>query len=178
VDEEVVVDADAEREFRDFVARQAGALYQSAYLLTGDRQHAEDLLQSALTRVALRWRRIRTSPEAYARRVLYTGAVDRWRHPAWRRERATARLPEPAPEQDPAADVDLRLAVVDALRRLTPRQRAVLVLRYLEDLPEAEAAAVLDVSVGTIRSTTYKALARLRVLWPEIDPHDSKEAWR
>ena len=172
------MDAEAEHEFQEFVARRAGALHHAAYLLTGDRQHAEDLLQSALTRVALRWGRIRTSPEAYARRVLYTSAVDRWRHPSWLRERPTARLPEPAPDQDRAADVDLRLAVVDALRQLPPRQRAVVVLRYLEDLPEAEAAAALDVSVGTIRSTAHKALARLRVLWPEINPADSEEARR
>jgi RNA polymerase sigma-70 factor (sigma-E family) len=174
----VGVDAEAEREFREFVARRAGALQQAAYLLTGDRQHAEDLLQSALTRVALHWSRIRTSPEAYARRVLYTGAVDRWRHPSWLRERPTARLPEPAPDHDRAADVDLRLAIVDALRQLSPRQRAVVILRYLEDLPEAEAAAALDVSVGTIRSTAHKALARLRVLWPEMNPANSEEARR
>lgn len=171
------MDIHAEREFRDFVAARSPALYRSAYLLTGHPQQAEDLLQTALVRVALRWRRIRTAPEAYARRVIYHQQVDRWRLRSWGREVSTAEVPEHV-GRDHAADADLRISVAAALRRLPPRQRAVIVLRYLEDLSEADAAAVLDVTVGTIRSTTARALTRLRSDCPELAPHLKQEAPR
>jgi RNA polymerase sigma-70 factor (sigma-E family) len=168
------MDADAEREFRDFVAARSAALFRSAYLLTGQREAAEDLLQGVLAKVARRWSRIRLEPERYVRRALYHEQVSRWRLRSWGREAAYGDVPDLAAPGDHAATTDLRLALAAALGRLTPRQRAVVVLRYVEDLSEGEVAAVLDVSIGTVRSTASRALARLRVecpaLWTEEVP--------
>ena len=163
------MDARAEQEFREFVAARAGSLFRAAYLLTGHREQAEDLLQTVLAKVARRWRHIRESPETYARRALYHEQVSAWRRASWGRETTTARVPEPV-EGDHAVGVELRVALAAALGRLTARQRAVLVLRYVEDLSETEVAAVLDVTVGTVRSTAYRALARLRATCPDLDP--------
>ena len=161
------MDAEDEAEFGRFVTTRSAGLFRTAYLLTGDRHEAEDLVQATLERVAERWRRIDHSPEAYARRVLYHLQVDRWRLPSFRREMPVDQVPETR-RGDHSTGADLRVSLEAALGRLTRRQRAVLVLRYFEDLPEAEAAALLDVSVGTIRSTASRALARLRILCPEL----------
>jgi RNA polymerase sigma-70 factor (sigma-E family) len=161
------MDAEAEREFRDFVAARSAALFRSAYLLTGQREAAEDLLQTVLAKVARRWSRIRLSPEPYVRRALYHEQVSRWRLRLRGRELAGA-VPDAAAPGDHAAATDLRLALAAALGRLTPRQRAVVVLRYVEDLSERDVAAVLDVSIGTVRSTAFRALARLRAECPTL----------
>ncbi len=164
------MDADAEREFREFVAARSAALTRSAYLLTGQRKAAEDLLQTVLARVARRWRKISGEPDAYVRAALYREQVSRWR----RRGREVPGVPDAPAAGDHAASTDLRVSLAAALRRLTPRQRAVVVLRYVEDLPESQVAAVLDVSIGTVRSTASRALARLRTecpsLWSEEVP--------
>jgi DNA-directed RNA polymerase specialized sigma24 family protein len=131
------MDADAKREFREFVAARSTALFRSAYLLTGQREAAEDLLQGALAKVARRWSRIRLDPEPYTRRVLYHDQVSRWRLRSWRREAAYGELPDAAAPGDHAATTDLRLALAGALSRLTARQRAVVVLRYVEDPAES-----------------------------------------
>jgi RNA polymerase sigma-70 factor (sigma-E family) len=164
------MDEVAEREFREYVAARQGALFRTAMLLTGHREDAEDLLQTALTKLARRWTRLHRSgsPDGYVRRILYHQQVSRWRTGRTRREYATAALPESSPAADPAADVALRLAVAQALRQLTAKQRAVLVLRYYEDLPEAEVAEILGCAVGTVRSQTHRTLARLRVLCPDL----------
>ncbi len=161
------MDAEAEQEFREFVAARSAALFRSAYLLTGHREAAEDLLQGALAKVARRWTRIRVDPEPYTRRVLYHDQVTRWRRRSWGREFSGA-TPDAAAPGDHAATTDLRLALAEALGRLTPRQRAVVVLRYVEDLSERDVAAALDVSVGTVRSTASRALARLRADCPTL----------
>lgn len=165
--------ADADQEFSEFVRGRSTALLRTAVLLTGgDRGHAEDLLQGVLERMYVRWRRIDTSPEAYARRALVHASVNRWRG---RRRRPELPLlgaaggPEPPAPGDPAATVDLRDALVRELLRLPPRQRAVLVLRYLDDLPEAEVAAALGCSVGTVKSQASRALARLRERSDRLD---------
>jgi RNA polymerase sigma-70 factor (sigma-E family) len=158
------MDAEAEREFREFVAARSGALFRSAYLLTGQREAAEDLLQTVLAKVALRWSRIDGRPDPYVRKALYHEQVGRWR----RRGREVFGVPETVAPGDHAASTDLRLSLAAALRTLTVRQRAVIVLRYVDDLPEAEVAAALDVSVGTVRSTASRALARLRSTCPEL----------
>jgi RNA polymerase sigma-70 factor (sigma-E family) len=160
------VDAQSEREFREFVAARSHALFRSAYALTGQQQSAEDLVQVALTRTAGRWRRIRGTPEAYARKIVYH------EHVSWRRRRSFHEqpvrvLPERAVADGTSAAVT-RLALQQALRRLAPRQRAVLVLRFLEDLSEREVAAVLGCSPSTVGSQTSRALARLRQLAPEL----------
>ncbi|QGN50033.1 SigE family RNA polymerase sigma factor [Micromonospora sp. WMMD558] len=151
--------------FADFVRAETAGLTRFAYLLTGDRHHAEDLVQVALARVAVRWERL-DDPAAYLRRVLYTQAASWWR---WLRSRPPERLGGAPPERaSPDEDADLRLVLRAALARLTVRQRAVLVLRYYEDRTEIETAALLGCRVGTVKSQTRHALGRLRVLAPEL----------
>lgn len=154
-----------EQGFAAFVAARSPALSRTALLLTGDRHHAEDLLQEALTRVASRWAKVIAGgdPEPYVRRVLYTCAVDGWRR---RRPREVLRDAPDAPA--PEGDHDRRLVLQQALARLTPCQRAVLVLRFYEDRTEVQAATVLGCSVSTVKSQTRVALARLRELAPEL----------
>ncbi|MBX6751261.1 MAG: SigE family RNA polymerase sigma factor [Micromonosporaceae bacterium] len=156
---------DAYEEFAAFARACQPRLLRAAYLICGDVHLAEDLLQATMVKVALRWSRLRDGqPEAYARAVLYRDAVSWWRRQ--RREITVATPPEPAPTG--LDDVPLRLVFTQALARLTPKQRAVLVLRFFEDHTEARTAAVLGVSVGTVKSQTAVALRRLRELAPEL----------
>ena len=143
-------DAD-EESFHAYVAARRGALLRSAYLLTGDHHAAEDLVQTALFKTALRWRRVVAGgdPEPYVRRVLYNEHVS-----VWRRRRRITEVGVTPPEDgaavgSPAGHED-RLVLQQALARLTPKQRAVLVLRYIEDLTEPQAAAVLGCSWGQV----------------------------
>jgi RNA polymerase sigma-70 factor (sigma-E family) len=156
--------------FAEFVHARGRALSRTAYLLTGDHHLAEDLLQNALAKAAARWPRLRSgSPEAYVRRVLYTEHVS-----GWRRRRLREFLSSSPPEQlrgdggDPADGVATRIAVEAALARLSRGQRAVVVLRYFEDLTEAQTAQVLGVRVGTVKSQARDALARLRAVAPGL----------
>ncbi|WP_055567359.1 SigE family RNA polymerase sigma factor [Streptomyces atriruber] len=164
--------------FREFVASRSSALLKTAVLLSGGDRHAgEDLLQNALVKAAGRWQRI-DEPEAYVRRILYRQQVSRWRLKWPRRELAVAEPPERAAPGDGTSAADLRIVMRGALAKLTARQRTVLVLRYFEDLPEADVAAALGCSVGTVRSTTHRSLARLRDLAPELahlDRHDAAD---
>ncbi|MPY64003.1 SigE family RNA polymerase sigma factor [Streptomyces spongiae] len=163
------MDAQGQESFREFVAGRSSALLKTAVLLSGgDRHAAEDLLQNALIKAAGRWHRI-DEPEAYVRQVLYRQQISRWRLKWRRREVSVAELPEEGTDDgDGAAAAELRLVMRGALARLTARQRTVLVLRYFEDLPEADVARILGCSVGTVRSTTHRSLARLRALAPEL----------
>ncbi len=163
------MDAEGQESFREFVAGRSSALLKTAVLLTGgDRHAAEDLLQNALVKAAGRWGRI-DDPEAYVRRILYRQQISRWRLKWPRREISVAELPDAAGGSgDGAAAAELRLLMRGALARLTARQRSVLVLRYFEDLPETDVARILGCSVGTVRSTTHRSLARLRALAPEL----------
>ncbi|MEW2376114.1 SigE family RNA polymerase sigma factor [Micromonospora sp. NPDC047812] len=147
-------------EFDDFVRTRSVALLRVAYLLTGDRHAAEDLLQEVLEQMYVRWRRVRTSPEAYARRALVNRSINRWRRRARRPEQALGDNDGVA--RDHADDVALRQAVVAALRTLPPRQRAAVVLRYLEDLSVADVAGALRCSEGTVKSHASRGLAHLR----------------
>ncbi|MBE1532636.1 SigE family RNA polymerase sigma factor [Actinomadura algeriensis] len=157
---------EARESFAAFVAARSGSLVRTAYVLAGDQHAAEDLLQSALAKTAARWGRVRENPEGYVRRAMYNEQVTRWRRR--RRESAVAELPEPAAA---GPDVDLRVTLQRALLALPPRKRAVLVLRYYEDLPEREVAEIMGCSVGTVRSQTHRALARLRELAPDLAAH-------
>ncbi|MEV4413802.1 SigE family RNA polymerase sigma factor [Catellatospora sp. NPDC049609] len=154
--------------FHEYARSRLPMLGRVAFLLTGDAHLADDLVQLTLVRVASRWEQLSRGGDldAYVRRVLYTQHVSWWRRV--RREAAPAAvLPERAvPDFSGAAAT--ALAVRAALARLAPRQRAVLVLRYFEDLTEVETAAALGVSVGTVKSQTRDALARLRVIAPEL----------
>lgn len=154
------MDERARHDFTEFVAARSPALIRLAYVLTADQHAAEDLLQSALTKAAAHWGRIHTSPESYIRRIMYREQVNRWRRRGRWREMAVAVVPEPPPAPGPS--VEARVALADALRALPARKRAVLVLRYLEDLPEAQVADILGCSVGTVRSQAHKAIAQLR----------------
>ncbi|MBB6351235.1 SigE family RNA polymerase sigma factor [Nonomuraea muscovyensis] len=154
--------------FREFVHGRQQALMRSAYLLTGDASQAEDLLQTVLMRTARHWHRLAGdgNPEAYVRRALINEHVS-WRRRLRRRpETPTAHPPDRGRDR---GDESLhRLALQEALMRLTPRQRAVLVLRYYEDRSVEETAALLGCSAGTVKSQTSHALGRLRVLAPEL----------
>ena len=155
--------------FERFVQSRSRILLRTAYLLTGDRHLAEDLLQDTLSKVAQHWEAVAAegNPEAYARTVLYHRAVDTWRT-RLRRPRVVGDLTrEPADVSDLFVDSDRRLILRSALDRLTPRQRAVLVLRFYEDRTEVQAAEVLGCSVSTVKTTTRTALERLRVTAPE-----------
>ena len=156
--------------FTAYVHARSAALGRTASLLTADRHLAEDLLQEALTRVAARWDSIVAGgdPEPYVRRVLYTCAVD-----GWRRRRLVEVLGWHSPEvrgpEDAGDEAAGRLVLREALARLTTRQRAVLVLRFYEDLTEVQTAELLGCSVSTVKSQTRHALGRLRVLAPELE---------
>jgi RNA polymerase sigma-70 factor (sigma-E family) len=153
-----------EGEFEAFVQRHWSGLLTFAAMVAGDRRAGEDLLQSALTNTYRHWPRVRGhNPLAYVRRAIVNGRVS-----AWRRHRGveqpSAAPPEVPDVRDAAAAVDLRLTVAWALGRLPERQRAVLVLRYLFDLPDAEVGEILGVATATVRSQAARAIARLREL--------------
>jgi RNA polymerase sigma-70 factor (sigma-E family) len=162
---------DPYRGFEEFVHTRTGALSRSAYLLTADHHLAEDLLQIALSRVATRWARLHDgNPDAYARRIM-VNELTSWRRRRKYHERpARDVLPDKAETEstDLASSVIRRVVVIQALARLSPGQRAVLVLRFYEDLSEADVASILRCAVGTVKSRTHSALARLRVVAPEL----------
>jgi RNA polymerase sigma-70 factor (sigma-E family) len=151
-----------EEEFREFVAARSGALLRTAYLLAGDWATAEDLLQTALTKTYLAWKRLGTieAVEPYTRRVLVNTATSWWRR-RWHGEKPTETLPE-LPGPDRHEEAVERDALWQRVRELPARQRAVLVLRFYEDLSEAQTAELLDISTGTVKSQTARALATLR----------------
>jgi len=159
--------ADRADEFGAFVAARGNALWRSAWLLTSDHQLAEDLVQTALAKSWRAWSRVGPdSFEAYVRRVLFTTYVSWWRR-KWRGERPTAELPETATT---AVDTDARNDLVAALAGLPRGQRAVVVLRYFEDLTEQQTADLLGISVGTVKSQCSRALTSLR-----SSPHLQRE---
>ena len=147
-------------EFDPFVVARSPALLRTAYLLVRDEGLAEDLLQTSLTKAWFAWGRIEGDPEHYVRRILVNTAASWWRR-KWRGELPTDVLPERRTATGPESggDQDLWLA----LGRLPVRQRAVVVLRYLEDRTESETADLLGCSVGTVKSQCAKALAKLRL---------------
>jgi RNA polymerase sigma-70 factor (sigma-E family) len=148
-------------DFSEFVAARGPALQRTAYLLTGDWGRAEELLQTVLVKALRHWPRVaQGSPEAYVRAALARTAVSNWRR-RWHGEIPSVSLAEGT--SDTWSEVDRRRDMFDALRQLPPRQRAVMVLRFYEDLTEVAVAEALGVSVGTVKSQTAKALQRLRV---------------
>ncbi len=152
---------DGTADFDDFVAARSGQLLRTAYLLTRDRALAEDLLRTALTKAWFSWVRISGDPEPYVRKILVNTYASWWRR-KWRGEQPTEVLPETG-HGEHAGGTETSQDLWVALGRLPRRQRAVVVLRYFEDLSEVETARLLDCSVGTVKSQASKALAKLRV---------------
>jgi RNA polymerase sigma-70 factor (sigma-E family) len=152
----------ADGSFEAFVAERSTSLLRTAYLLTGDRGHAEDLLQTALIKTYRHWDRVRSqdNPAGFVRRVLVTT------HAGWRRRRRVAEFVSSTPllsaSEQAGPDLGERDQMVTALATLPPRMRAVLVLRYWEDLSEAGTAEVLGCSIHTVKTHTTRGLARLR----------------
>jgi RNA polymerase sigma-70 factor (sigma-E family) len=165
------------KDFDEFVAGNVEALLKTAYLITWDAGEADDLVQECLFKVARRWPRVRKmdQPRAYARRVLVNLALDGARGRARRRsELDGASADVDGPARDLLAGIDTRAELLDGLAGLTPRQRAVLVLRYFNDLTEAQTAEVLGCSPGTVKSNASRGLARLREVLTPI-PHPTRE---
>ncbi|GAA0935754.1 SigE family RNA polymerase sigma factor [Virgisporangium aurantiacum] len=160
----------SEADFRQFVDTRYTDLLRLAYALTGSAHEAEDLVQGALVKVMRRWRRVE-DPMAYLRRVMINQRTSGWRR-FGAREVVTATPPD-RPVGDGTAAVDDRQTVLAALRGLPPRMRAAVALRYVADLSEAETAATLGCSVGTVKSQTSKGLARLREALEPVRPLNS-----
>lgn len=155
--------------FEQFVLARRGALLRTAYLLTGSHADAEDLVQTALIKSVRHWRRIADHPEPYVRTVLARESVSRWRRRRWR-ELTTDEMPE---RVDAAPDIEAREDLRRALLALAPRQRAVIVLRYLENLSERETAEALGIAVGTVKSQARDGLAALRCRLPGLDDEEA-----
>jgi RNA polymerase sigma-70 factor (sigma-E family) len=161
------VNAKLDREFREFMSARWPVMVRLAYGLTGDQGHAEDVAQAAFTRAYVSWPRVRRSgnPEAYVRQIVINQNRNRFR-----KHRVAEQLSGSPPDSsavdvawtDATRSYDDRSALIAALQRLGPRQRAVVVLRYWMDLTEHETAAALNCSVGTVKSQASRALATLR----------------
>jgi len=156
------VDSASSEDFRRFVLGRQRSLLRTAWLLTGDWAAAEDIVQMALVRAWPHWSRVSASggSEAYVRRIIVNRATD------WRRRRSAVEVPTPLlPDAPPVLgvpDADLQRLLITAVRGLPSRQRAVIVLRYFDDLTEAQTAAAMGCAVGTVKSQASKALASLR----------------
>lgn len=149
--------------FAEFVAARSAALHRSAYLMVGERQLAQDLLQEALTKTYVAWPRLRDvgNAEAYTRKAITTTAISWYRRKSWHGERPSETLPDvvAAGHEDAVARQQW---LWSALQDLPPRQRAAIVLRYYEDLTEAQTAEAMDCAVGTVKSQVSAGLAKLR----------------
>jgi RNA polymerase sigma-70 factor (sigma-E family) len=159
--------------FEAFVEARSGRLLGTAVLLTQDRALAEDLLQTALAKAWFAWSRIEGDPEPYVRRIVVNTYMSWWRR-RWNGEVPSQAVPEHA-DADRHAGADARHDLATALARLPKRQRAVVVLRFYEDMTERQVARLLGCSVGTVKSQTSKALAKLRVDAALADPMDMSD---
>ena len=157
--------------FAEFVAARSAALHRSAYLMVGERQLAQDLLQEVFTKTYVAWPRLRdpAKAEAYTRKVITTTAISWYRRRSWQ-ERPSDTIPE-ASHEGHVDDLVRHEWVWSALQSLPPRQRAAVVLRYYEDLTEAQTAAALGCAVGTVKSQVHAGLASLR---RTLDSHGSE----
>ena len=154
---------DGDPAFRDYVLARGTALLRMAVMLTGNRADAEDLVQAALAKTYLAWGKIndRAAIDAYVRRAMVNTHISWWRHRKLE-EFPTDELPDQV-VADHARDSDMAEVVRRALDRLPRRMRAAVMLRYFEDMTEPEIAAALGISLGTVKSTVSRAVARLRV---------------
>jgi len=154
---------DRDADFTAYLQARQGRLLRTAYLLTGDQSEAEDLLQTSLAKLYLAWDRVhdRESIDAYVRRIMVNEHNSLWRRAWRRREQPTDQVPEP-PTAPTSYDDGVSAALWATVQTLPRKARAVLVLRYYEELTEAETAEVLGIAVGTVKSQTSRALATLR----------------
>lgn len=159
--------------FAGFVRENTPALLRTAYLLTGNAQQAEELVQDTLVRLYPKWERVEHAdvPLAYVRRSLTNGYINQTRR-ASRREIAYEEVPERAEPYDPVEQLADRDQIWAGLRHLSERQRAALVLRFFEDMSDEESAAALGCRVGTVRSLISRGLATLRAAMSEVPGHD------
>lgn len=157
--------------FRAYVAARQRALRHTAFLMSGDWDRADDLVQTALTKLYVAWHRVsrEKGPDAYAYRILANAVVDERRRP-WRREVATAEFTDREDPSTSAPDTDTRLDIAQALAQLPGRQRATLVLRFWADASVADTAEALGCSVGTVKSQTVRGLTALRRLLGATEP--------
>ena len=155
-----------EQEFGDYVVAKSRRLCEFAYLLCGDWHAAEDAVQTALGKLFVAWRRLREreSIDAYVRRIIVRVIIDQRRLLRYRRESSWAEPPDATPVADATDATPQRLAVLAALAKVPPRQRAVLVLRFFEDQSVEETAEALRCSTGTVKSQTARGLRTLRAL--------------
>ena len=155
--------SDRDTAFAEYFAARSGAMRGTAFLLCGDWHRAEDLVQAAFTKLYVHWNRVarHEALDPYVRQVLIRTFIDDGRRGWWRRER-----PQATPVDHPAAQAgsDDRLVLMQALAAVPPRQRAVLVLRYWEDMSVEQTAAVLSCSTGTVKSQAARGLDALRIL--------------
>jgi len=162
----------SDEQFTEFVHASWPSLYRTAYLMLGDRGLAEDLVQTALAKTYASWGRVRDVDArlGYARTTLVNTATSWFRRKGWRNERPSDHLREPAYDDDPS----VRPTLMQALAQLPPRQRAVVVLRFYDDLSVADTAHALGCAEGTVKSQTSDALAALRgLLGASIVPLES-----
>lgn len=164
------MDSEADRRFQEFVAGRSVGLRRLAYLLCSDWHLAEDLVQSALTRAYASWRRVERSDDvdAYVRKILVNQATDGWRNRRRLGEWLGAASDRPS-ASDAMADVDQRDELLGFLDRLPVKQRAVLVLRFFEDLSAEATADLLGISTGTVKSHTSRGLNRLREFTQDVE---------
>ena len=151
--------------FVEFVAARSTALQRAAYLMVGDVGLAQDLVQEALVKTCLAWPRLRDhgAAEAYTRKVITTTALGWFRRRAWSAERSSDKPPD-RPSPGHADGVDQRTWLWECLQQLPPRQRVAIVLRYYEDLTEAQTAEAMKCAVGTVKSQVFAGLTKLRTL--------------
>ena len=171
---------DRDADFTAYLQARQARLLRTAYLLTGDQHQAEDLLQTSLAKLYLAWDKVhdRGATDAYVRRIMVNENNSLWRRGWKRREYATDEVPDIDPVHD-RYDDGVGAALWDAVQTLPRKARAVLVLRYYEQLTEAETADVLGISVGTVKSQTSRALATLRERTPtEMSPSHREEGER
>ncbi|HEU5156058.1 MAG TPA: SigE family RNA polymerase sigma factor [Streptosporangiaceae bacterium] len=153
-------------DYYEFVAARSDRLLRTAFMLTRDWAHAEDLLQEAMVKAWFAWWRVSGDPEAYVRKIIVTTYITWWRRRRWKAEVPAEQVEVGPPDEvspDAMRSCDERDAMWRALGRLPAGQRAVIVLRFYEDLTETRTAEVMGCSVGTVKSQTAKALAKLRV---------------
>jgi RNA polymerase sigma-70 factor (sigma-E family) len=160
--------------YREYVSGRLDQLRRTAYLLCGDWHMADDLVSIALVRLLRHWRRVSTMEniDAYVRRTMLRAWLDERRRP-WRREQATGAFPERPDERDPPNQIVDRLTILAHLAALPPGRRAVIVLRYFNDLSVEETAQALGCSTGTVKSQTARALDTLRARLVEVHTEET-----